>query len=173
MVKPKIGLPDSFSINVSPLVELGDYLDETTTAPRPSIPTPVANNVESVDQQINTIPQAQPVKQIEQEHPARATRPLVPRRRKPRRQINMNPATLKKFNEIIAYVQDYSPQSDAAASEIMEAIISAHHEALTHLNFGAVRPRGRWGDPTAEAFKHALSRSFVKAIIGFDRSESK
>lgn len=164
MVKPKIGLPDSFSINVSPVVDLGDYLDETTTAP-PSNLAPAAKADERGNQQTKMIPQVLPANQIEQERPEQATGPSAPRRRKPRRQINMNPSTQKKFNEIIAYVQAYSPQSDAAASEIMEAIISAHYEALTHLNFGAVRPRGRWGDPTAEAFKHALSRSFVQAIV--------
>lgn len=173
MDKPEVGLPQNFSIKVQKPVEIGDYLDEST------IPTSEQSRVNLV---ASTTAQ-QPISKAQLQEPkpeqpkSTSTRQAQTHgvsvnasatpRRKPRRQINMSPETVEKFNEIISYVQDFGPQSDAAASEIMEAIINAHHESLPYLRFGSVRHRGPWGSSTASAFKHALSKAFVKAIIDF------
>ena len=171
MDKPEVGLPQNFSIKVQKPVEIGDYLDETTIQPTPKLaqadPTPLTTEQPSIPEAQSQQAKQQNLRSSTRQTPSQPVNTSAKRRRKPRRQINMSPETFEKFNDIIAHVQDFGPQSDATASEIWEAIVNAHHEALPHLRFGSVRSRGPWGSPTANAFKHALSRAFTKAIVDF------
>ncbi len=156
MNKTAVGLPPNYSIKVSePAVQLADYLDESPVQQKKiqaenfgSVPAAAqVENPELINQQENESPSKPTVKKIR------------------RRQINMSPTTQKKFAEIIEYVQNYGPQPDTAASEIMDAIISIHYDALQNLRFGSIQPRGRWGTPTADAFKHSLSQAFSIALL--------
>ena len=176
MDKPEVGLPQNFSIKVQKPVEIGDYLDETTI-PSTSGLAEVDLKIPPTAQLPNSNPQPQQLKAQkpkpestpQAQTPSQSAKASTKPRRKPRRQINMSLETVDKFNEIISYVQDFGPQGDAAASEIWEAIINAHHESLPPLRFGSIRPRGPWGSPTANAFKHALSRAFAKSIIDYEK----
>lgn len=167
MDKPEVGLPESFSISVQNPVEIGDYLDETTLAeatdssrPKRVATTPPVSQTPTQSSQTAELESIQSTRVPQQS--VEATTRL---RRKPRRQINMSPETVQKFEEIITHIQDFGPQPDAAASEIWEAIVNAHHESLSQLRLGSVRPRGAWGSPTANAFKYALSKAFANAIV--------
>jgi hypothetical protein len=79
-------------------------------------------------------------------------------------QFNMRPETAKMFGEIVEFVQRYSLQNDAKASEIFDAVISVLHDAKEEMAFNDVPRRGKWGTPTARAFPTALGNAFARAI---------
>jgi hypothetical protein len=105
-------------------------------------------------------------------HPAsRDDEPAAPKRRRrripkapPRKQINTTPETQRMIDEIIDYVQTYSIQRDAKASEIFHALVLTLHESLEDLDLSNVPARGRWGTPTAQAFPITLKSAFKSAI---------
>lgn len=181
--KKSVGLPGDFKINVDKPVDLGDYLDETTEASktvqlRRQAKKPVEPVVELSEEPIEQEAQTEPKKSTPEVVRLRSKQEAKtgdrPKKRKPvkRKQINMSPKTLERFAELVNYVQEYSQQSDAAASEVMDAIISAHYDAMSRLRLGSVPPRGRWGSPTAQAFKDALSRAFTDALIDYHSERS-
>ena len=55
-------------------------------------------------------------------------------------------------------------QGDVKASELFHALVSTLYEAREHLDFSQVKPRGKWGSPTAKAFPVSLKNSFRSAI---------
>lgn len=180
MAKGKsVGLPGDFKLNVRKPVELGDYLDETSEAIAPKLRRPQAfqspiNPSEDYPEEQNLEAKAEApktggvVQLREKKESLDEPQPKLKKIKPPKRkQINMSPQTLERFSELVTYVQEYSQQSDAAASEVMDAIISAHHDAMSLLRLGSIPPRGRWGSPTAQAFKDALSRSFTEALIEY------
>ena len=87
-------------------------------------------------------------------------------RRPERIQFNMRPETQKMFGELVEFVQRYSLQEDAKASEILDALISILHQSRDELAFHDVPRRGKWGTPTARAFPTALGNAFARAIAG-------
>ena len=68
------------------------------------------------------------------------------------------------IDEIIDYVQTYSVQRDAKASEIFHALVLTLHESLEEMDLSNVPARGRWGTPTAQAFPISLKSTFKSAI---------
>lgn len=92
-----------------------------------------------------------------------ATKAPAPRRPE-RMQFNMRPETMKMFNELVEFVQRYSLQDDAKASEILDAMISVLYESRDQLALHDVPRRGKWGTPTARAFPTALGNAFARAI---------
>ncbi len=190
MAKENRGLPSSFKIDIPDRpapVELGDYLDEVEAAPAPRPATkPVApspapqpkvaraseNVVEfpkaaapAVAREEVTEPERIPKPQVELDSQAQSKR----RRRRipkapPRKQINTTPETQRMIDEIIDFVQSYSVQRDAKASEIFHALVLALHESTEFLDLSSVPARGRWGTPTAQAFPISL-KSAIKAAI--------
>lgn len=183
MAKEKtVGLPSDFKINVNKPVDLGDYLDETT---EPSKTVQLRRQARKPVEPVAELSD-EPLEEQAKEAQQKPTRDVVrlrskqeqtgdtAKKRKPvkRKQINMSPKTLERFGELVNYVQEYSQQSDAAASEVMDAIISAHYDAMSQLRLGSVPPRGRWGTPTAQAFKDALSKAFTEALIDYHSGRS-
>ena len=190
MAKENRGLPPSFKIDIPDRpapVDLGDYLDEVEAAPAPRPATkPVApspapqpkvaraseNVVEfpkaaapAVAREEVTEPERIPKPQAELDSQAQSKR----RRRRipkapPRKQINTTPETQRMIDEIIDFVQSYSVQRDAKASEIFHALVLALHESTEFLDLSSVPARGRWGTPTAQAFPISL-KSAIKAAI--------
>ena len=82
----------------------------------------------------------------------------------PRKQVNMNPETLRMVDELLHHIQSYSGQKDAKASEMFHGLVSALYDSRAYLNFSDVPPRGQWGSPTARAFPIALKKVFRDAI---------
>jgi hypothetical protein len=111
------------------------------------------------------------VERTEARPASREDEPAAPKRRRrripkapPRKQINTTPETQRMIDEIIDYVQTYSIQRDAKASEIFHALVLTLHESLEDLDLSNVPARGRWGTPTAQAFPITLKSAFKSAI---------
>jgi len=102
-----------------------------------------------------------PVAALEEE-PAELARPVF--KKPPRKQMNMNPETLHMVDELLHHIQTYSGQKDAKTSEMFHALVSTLFEAREFLDFSNVRPRGKWGSPTARAFPVYLKNAFRSAI---------
>ena len=184
MAKNKPGLPDGFEINLDNPVELGDYLDEdfsgnaakviaakratapkpepvkVVSAPTPPPPTPRPQVLEAPP----PLPQRNEAVLDLAEARRRSAPKAAPFRRPDRFQCNMRPETVKMFNDIVEYVQRYSLQNDAKASEIFDALISVLHDSKGDLDFNDVPRRGKWGTPTARAFPTSLGNAFARAI---------
>lgn len=189
MAKGNRGLPPSFKLDIPDQdgpVKLGDYLDEVDTAPvpRPAVPrpiqqhspapepSPVAENVVEFPRPNVAAEEARRVPERAEAPPApQESEPAAPRRRRrripkapPRKQINTTPETQRMIDEIIDYVQTYSVQRDAKASEIFHALVLTLHESLEEMDLSNVPARGRWGTPTAQAFPISLKSTFKAAI---------
>jgi hypothetical protein len=175
--KERRGLPEGYDLNipdpdVSKPVQLGDYLEEVDQEiPRPAKPAPRqqrgANKIvempRSSEGHAEVSPAAPP-----QEAKAGEAKPSRRHRRKhsgpARKQINATPETLRMVDEIIDYVQTYSVQKDAKASEVFLALVLALYEARESIDLSEVPARGRWGTPTAKAFPISLKNAFQEAI---------
>ncbi len=190
MAKGNRGLPPSFKLDIPDAgpVQLGDYLDEVDAAPvaRPAAPRPApqttappAPEPNSASENVvefrrpHVAPEDAPrgVERAEPRPAPQADEPAAPKRRRrripkapPRKQINTTPETQRMIDEIIDYVQTYSIQRDAKASEIFHALVLTLHESLEELDLSNVPARGRWGTPTAQAFPITLKSAFKAAI---------
>jgi len=184
MAKNKPGLPDGFEINLNNPVELGDYLDEdfsgntakviaakrATAALKPeptkvvSEPTPPPAPKPQMVEAVSSLPPRNDAVLDLAEARRRSAPKAAPFRRPDRIQCNMRPETVKMFNDIVEFVQRYSLQNDAKASEIFDALISVLHDSKGDLEFNDVPRRGKWGTPTARAFPTALGNAFARAI---------
>jgi hypothetical protein len=181
MAKNKPGMPEGFEINLDSPSQLGDYLDESfadntakvIAAKRAAMqPAPVAKVAPAptptlkpqITEQVS-LPQARPEAVLDLGEARRRNAARASSFRRPERmQFNMRPETVKMFNEIVEFVQRYSLQNDAKASEIFDAVISILHDAKEEMGFGDVPRRGKWGTPTARAFPTALGNAFARAI---------
>ncbi len=184
MAKNKPGLPDGFEINLDNPVELGDYLDEdfsgnaakaiaakraTALKPEPvkvvseAAPLPPTSRPQVVEAP-PPLPQRNDSVLNLAEARRRSAPKAAPFRRPDRFQCNMRPETVKMFNDLVEYVQRYSLQNDAKASEIFDALISVLYDSKGDLEFNDVPRRGKWGTPTARAFPTSLGNAFARAI---------
>jgi hypothetical protein len=191
MAKNKPGLPDGFEINLDAPAQLGDYLDEDAfagnaarviAAKRPAVPVaPTAPPAPKPEPVVTIAPAPRPQVVEQQSSPVFQeirTEPMLELadarkrnlaktssiRRPERMQFNMRPETVKMFNNIVEFVQRYSLQNDAKASEIFDALVSVLYDAKEELAFNDVPRRGKWGTPTARAFPTALGNAFARAI---------
>src|SRR5262245_50668441 len=190
MAKSRPGLPEGFEIKVDSPAQLGDYLDEgfneqvartfgskqrarlaasesPEEPPRPQVVTRQAAPVMR-PQIASTEPAPGPARSEQVlnlvEPRRRTTAKAAVSRRLERMQINLRPETQRMFSELVEFVQRYSVQEDAKASEIQDAMISVLHQARSELEFHDVPRRGQWGTPTARAFPTALGNAFARAI---------
>jgi hypothetical protein len=178
------GLPPSFQLDVprealAGPVQLGDYLDEEVrpaVAPRPAAfsppvrdlrPPPFTREPQKIVQMrrdVQPAPAPQPPAADAEEDPEGEAAAWRPSKNPPRKQVNMNPETLRMMEELLTQIQNYSGQKDAKASEMFHALVSALYEARELLDFNDVQPRGKWGSPTARAFPVSLKNAFRRAI---------
>jgi hypothetical protein len=191
--KFKPGIPEGFQLNVEPVSDLGDYLDEApalTLRKKESLPPSV---VESVTQRgglqvestlQSTIPVTDSSKVIEiptspKSSPA-MVKPLVeeetraqdetnrieprPIQKAPRREISMSPETFEMFDELLELVQQGTGQRDTKANELFHALVLMAHESKGELELYGVPKRGKWGTPTARAFPIELKNAFLSAL---------
>lgn len=159
-IKPR-GLPATFRLDVAKHssfngpVRLGDYLDDD----------PVAASARPQSAASPTLRAERPTAPPPQPAPPALPSPAAPARPgPPRKQINMNPETLRMVSELMHQIQTYSGQEDAKASEMFHGLVSALHEARGYMDFANTSARGRWGSPTARAFPVALKTVFRHAI---------
>lgn len=183
--KTQRGLPASFALDIDTNslkgapVELGDYLDEDEVKPK----TPPAE-ASRPPAQSKVVPIPIPAKSGATSEAPAAPRPPVPK--KPaktralpapklptRKQLNMTKKTLEMLDDVLDHVQHYTVQKDAKASELIEGLVMALHDAKQHLDLGAIPPRGRWGSPTAHAFPVHLKKAFQQGITDYVRSQEE
>jgi hypothetical protein len=174
-------LPSSFQLDVPAAVlggpvQIGDYLDEDDARPvaarRVAPPPPVRPSppASAESPRVLRMPRTQsPIQAgpVESVSPAPQARPYG--RPVSRKQLNMNPETLRMVEELLDTIQAYSVQKDAKASEMFHALVAALYEARDLLSLADVPPRGRWGTPTAHAFPVALKNAFQAAIAEWFR----
>ena len=89
---------------------------------------------------------------------------FLPGKKQSRKQVNMNPETLQMVDELIDQICTQCVQSDVKGSELFHALVSTLYEAREYLDFSQVKPRGKWGSPTAKAFPVSLKNAFRTAI---------
>jgi hypothetical protein len=184
MAKNKPGLPEGFEIDLDTPSQLGDYLDEADFAGNAArviaakrAPAPQQPQIQKTAPEPVSVPAPRPpvietpiapVRNDAVLDLAEARRRAAPKaspfRRPERMQFNMRPETAKMFKEIIEFVQRYSLQNDANASEIFGAVMSILHDAKQEMTFNDVPRRGKWGTPTARAFPTSLGNAFARAI---------
>lgn len=181
MAKGSRGLPSNWSVDVPAKVldrpvKLGDYLDdevESTSTARVQ-PEPLRSNPENVVRMPQLVEPARGANSFGARSQIPTTPPVPIEQRgfrsTQRKQLNMNPETLRMVEELLDYIQRYSGQKDAKASEMFHALVSALYEARELVDLQAIPPRGRWGTPTARAFPIALKNSFQKAIAEWFRN---
>lgn len=179
MAKYKPGIPDSFTLNVgvTPVTDLGDYLDEPAPMPvhqkvvakpprepeperRPATaPTPARPAVQSTAPAAPVLPppsnSPEPIMREE-----RGLRPKAPRR-----EISMTPETLRMSDELLDLVRSGSGQRDTKANELFHALVLLAYEAKDDLDVHTLPKRGRWGTPTAQAYPLELKNAFLKALL--------
>ena len=185
--KFKPGIPDNFSLNVEPVSDLGDYLDEPSPAPPPPrrtappvqpvvipaapetvVAPPVAappvappvrpsNVADFATVEAARNGAAQPESTDSQQE--RGVRPKAPRR-----EISMTPETLRMSDELLEVIRRGSGQRDTKANELFHALVLLVHEAMDELDPHAIPKRGRWGTPTARAYPLELKNAFLSAV---------
>lgn len=182
MPKPTRGLPASFTLDVPEEVlrgpvQLGDYLDEQDISP-PIVARTPASSPSTPQRPPQTRTEPAPVRQFPPpQRPIAVVSEPIPQpdeppppplntfgRRVSRKQLNLNPETLRMVDELLHHIQTKSVQKDAKASEMFHALVAALYDARESLSLADVPPRGRWGTPTAFAFPVALKGAFQTAI---------
>lgn len=175
------GLPASFQLSVSqPVastpVRLGEYLDDDDPPP-PAVPGPPAPMPPPGDPDLRVVPLPRPETPVPlpaAEAAAPAAEPPPPSgrleefpqppKKQSRKQVNMNPETLQMVDELVDRLCEQCVQGDVKASELFHALVSTLYEAREHLDVAQVKPRGKWGSPTAKAFPVSLKNAFRAAI---------
>jgi hypothetical protein len=163
MAKPARGLPSGFSIDLpdeSPVI-IGDFLDESPApVPQPkrmpevSMPASQQFRPEIVPDRVEKrTPQFQPIQKAAK--PASVIRC----------QLNLTPKSKSMLEEVVEYVQTYSPENDARTSEVFQAIIGLVHNAMDEMELAELPRRGAWGSVTAKNFPGALGEAFEQGIL--------
>ena len=187
MAKPKRGLPDSFSLNVSQdePAGWGDYVEEEMTPRRretPPEPTNVVAMPDPAERQAEppaarvAPPEPRGMERLREELPEEpfaasrqrrrepVPKPVRQLQRPPRVQLNITPETQRMLETLLDDVQTYSAEKKTGMADIYEALILAVYEAREECDFSRIRPRGRWGTPTAAAFRVELKNALQRGI---------
>lgn len=191
MAKTKRGLPAgyAFDIPTEGPVRLGDYLDEFAAARPAAVAAPASGTSLTPEKVVEvalpsqktvaagrkegtSIAKGAPVHvvhedaAVHEEKPAARTRPNYPRM-----EINLSAQAQRMVHEIIENVQQYSVQHNAKASEVFQAMVEVLYRSLNRIEYAQVPRRGKWGTPTAAAFRVALGEAFAKAIVEWYQQE--
>lgn len=193
MVKFKPGIPTDFRLDVKPVLDLGDYLDEPgpvpiqqktprdaspapkpqamTAAPARSEPTELPPAAEPAPPAVRVVAATPPSPPALRPAPAAAdpdsTTPAetAARPKSPRREITMTPDTLRMSDELLDLIRGGSGQRDTKANELFHALVLLVHEARGELDTHTIPKRGQWGTPTARAYPLELKNAFLQAIL--------
>ena len=179
------GLPADFQLNVTPISDLGDYLDERGPAPRlrtipPTARPPVPSGVVTVARPnaAEPLPDKPASRRDKPGQPRESGREIAavgtirsdtadqpPTRPKaPRREVSMTPEALRMSEELLALVRSGSGQRDTKANELVHALLLLVYEVKGELDVHALPKRGRWGTPTARTYPVELKNAFRRAL---------
>lgn len=193
MGKFRPGIPDGFSLNVDPVGDLGDFLDEPGPSPivvkKPKLQPPAvapSRTAEEPDaakaQRVPDVPAvSQPVPSRPPTAPLASPPPAVspavaspaavpeppdrPKAPRTRREINMTHETLRMVDELVDLVRNGSGQRDTKPNEVFHALVLLAHEAMAEIDPHALPKRGRWGTPTAWAYPREIRNVFLAALL--------
>jgi hypothetical protein len=163
MAKAVRGLPTDFMLDLPderPVV-IGDFLDEAPPAIQAKRAVAATPDPEPVERLFRP-----EIIRVEEER-----KPPAPVKKKAsapsviRYQLNLTPKAKRMLEELVDYVQKYSPESDARTSEVFQGIIGLLHNAMDELELSGLPRRGAWGSVTAKNFPGALSEVFENAIL--------
>lgn len=185
MAKFRPGMPEGFDLQVAPVRDLGDFLDEPGITPSRPVrkPDPAPLELAPTDRrEVASAPapaqtpqrelsvvdflsvnrEATPEPEVEPEHdwPPRGYK-----EKSPRREISMTPETLRMSDELLEMIRAATGQRDAKANELFHAAILLLYEVRGELHLHSVPRRGKWGTPTARAFPVAIKSAFFNAVI--------
>lgn len=160
MAKATRGLPSTFSLELPDdvPVDLGDFLDE----PPPAIP--MQRQVQAPIPQQPFRPEIVPDRRGESNTPPKPQK-ITKQSAVIRCQLNLTPKSKTMLEEMVKYVQTYSPEPDTRTSEVFQAIVGLLHGAMGELELSQLPRRGAWGSVTAKNFPGALSDAFEQAIV--------
>lgn len=174
--KESRGLPPDFDLKLptDKPVELGDYLDEEAAKSTGGTPT-YADAPGTGAYQPSPLPPTQPTltpaappvpTPVSQPFPQRAylSRQQLRPGAVPRKQLNATPETMRMLEELLMQIRQQSMEKDVRTSELFHAMVLCVYEARAYMDLSAVRPRGRWGSPTAASLPVALKNAFIDAI---------
>lgn len=191
MAKFKPGIPTAFTLDVKPVQDLGDYLDEPGPAPAPPKPPREAPPGPPLERAVTLAtprvavadppPAAPPAPQVRAAPvtvaPASGLRAGPPvgeevrpqagaaRAKAPRREVSMTPDTLRMSDELVDLIRGGSGQRDTKANELFHALVLLVYEARGELDTHTIPKRGQWGTPTARAYPRELANAFLRAIL--------
>src|SRR5262245_41482297 len=182
MLRKERGLPEGFGIAVpqpppkrTP-VKLDDYLErEIQEGAKPLPAAPVGQRSPATEPPLGARDTLQPTPHIiaaPQPPPPQARPVLFPQRlrqrsapqKPPRAQVNMTPEVHRMMQALVQHFSTYGLQKDTSASELIDALVTALHEARDQLDLSNVPPHGHWGTPTARAFRTSLKNAIIDAI---------
>jgi hypothetical protein len=192
MAKFRPGMPEGFDLNVAPVDDLGDYLDEPGAKPvrvvrrpdpEPAVPTPPpvpepGPTAKTEPSPVVHFPGPVPVEPSVRpavvsavtlpepdREPTHESAALHLKAKAPRREISMTPETLRMSDELLDMIRSATGQRDAKANELFHAAILLLYEVRGELDLHRVPRRGKWGTPTARAFPVAIKSAFVDAVL--------
>ncbi len=168
MAKFRPGIPDNFSLDVEPVRDLGDYLDEPSPVmPRKgreeAVPEPAAAPAPETavaSAAVGPTPPPKPAPEVDDMREGRGGWT-----KGPRREVSMSPETLRMTDELLEIIRSGSGQRDTYASELIHALVLLAYEAKGGLDAHSIPRRGRWGSPTARAYPLELKNAFLKALL--------
>lgn len=140
-------------------VHVGDYLEETTAAPRPkaapakpSAPaekkrSKPANDKKSAEKKFVEKGVAQPLQSTSG-----------------RTRLNITEEQRDKLDEIVWEMHRVGPERYLKASEVVDALICVLHDAREHLDMGMVRRRGKFGSQQHRMYREGLAESIRVTI---------
>jgi hypothetical protein len=176
MAKFKRGIPDNFTLDVEPVQDLGDYLDEPRLSPPPPRSPPKMRRPETpggVREEEPTrvsgavfepLPRTGPVQTTVPSRERTAAEPAASRPKGPRREISMTPEALSMSDELLDLIRSGTGQRDTKASELFHALVLLAHEVREHLELHTIPKRGRWGSPTARAYPVSLKNAIRQTL---------
>lgn len=167
MAKAARGLPENFDLDLpDEPVRIGDFLDEEP----PVIPVSRTSKRVLPEPKVERFVPADEIqpRKMREEVGERAPVQLAQKSQKVgaiRSQLNLTPKSKAMLEELVKYIQTYSPQNDTSVSEVFQGIVQLLHNAMGELELSELPRRGAWGSVTAKNFPGALGEAFERAIV--------
>lgn len=161
----KPGLPGGLDLGIDDdaPADLGHVIPLT---PRPS-PEPV-KEIPQPAQAKEAQPRPQQRKKKKKKAPAaekaEALVPSAPRKRPPARYVGTSKGTDVLVDRIVKQLVDGGPERSASASEFFQASARVVARIAHSGRYSRLRPRGKWGTPSADDFVETLADIYFEAI---------
>jgi hypothetical protein len=181
----KSGLPENYNLNVnasdlltSP-ARIPGYLDPKPSAVFPlsraqEVSAPITAQVVEdrlIDRPIQQAFKPQIVEQPPVQQPTPAQVAVVPqaaapkRMKGPRKQINFSTEAQQKLDELVLLFSARSAEKGVGYGDLIEGLILKLYEAKDDIDVSQILPRGKWGTPTAKAFRAEFTSALLEGLF--------